>query len=78
MNTIYTGEGHQPSKDRSQPAKLPNRREKISTPKLSSRVNSGVQRASNDVSPRGTSNQTGRGSRASKRDLGEILETLER
>ena len=80
LNTLYVDEDHQaPKADRAPIPKLVERREKSLSPKLAPRVNSGVTYGSNQALQRQGSTHSGRaGSRASKRDLGEILESLER
>ena len=79
LNTLYVDEEHRgPKEDRPAIPKLAERREKSLSPKLAHRVNSGVGHVSNQPLQRQPSPHGGRVSRASKRDLGEILESLEK
>lgn len=54
------------------------RSHRSSNPKFSNRINTPVIHTPNHSPQRRTLNNGGHDSRASKRDLGEILETLER
>lgn len=79
LNTLYVDEDYRgPKEDRPVMPKLAERREKSLSPKLTHRVNSGVSHVSNQPLQRPPSNNGGHVSRASKRDLGEILESLEK
>ncbi|CAF2469917.1 unnamed protein product [Rotaria sp. Silwood2] len=72
LNTLYDGDVNHQIEDRSSIEQ----RRKSPSPRSPSRVNTTVVHASNYSSQRRMSNNGGRESRASKRDLGEILESL--
>ena len=55
-----------------------NQRHKSPTSRVSSRVNTAIVRSSNPLLQQRSASNHGRESRASKRDLGDILESLER
>lgn len=80
MNTIYHEGEQYDRKDRLLAGRRKERPEQVPTSRLSSRLGSGsVQNGSTQNLARiPPSNQSGRLSRASKKDLGEILESLDR